>query len=43
MSEKLKPCPFCGNDDVTVRWFLHNGAYHVQCNRLVRGVVNSFV
>ena len=33
MSEKLKPCPFCGSDDVTVRWFFHNDTYHVLCNQ----------
>ena len=34
MTEELKPCPFCGNDDVTVRWFPYNSAYYVQCNQL---------
>lgn len=28
MSEKLKPCPWCGNRNVRV---IHNGVFYVHC------------
>ena len=32
MSEKLKPCPFCGSGDVVLRPFW-NGTYQVGCTQ----------
>ena len=31
MNEKLKPCPFCGGDDISPKWILPNGLWHCIC------------
>lgn len=33
MTEKLKNCPFCGGEDVSVEWNVHNGLWHCICQK----------
>ena len=32
MSEKLKPCPFCGGKNIAVRWTIGNNLWHAMCD-----------
>ena len=34
MSEKLKPCPFCGGEDIFPRWIIASDLYHCMCDNV---------
>lgn len=44
MSEKLKPCPFCGNDNIDIIQYCKNGIriFCLKCHAKFEGKVRKF-